>query len=126
MNTINQQIRNLEAKYNACTGREAYAIGNKLRTKQQEFRDLNLRLSNEFSRIVNREFSNEELAEVVKRNNTPEYTDCCATHDFCDANELMAEAFKTVFGREVDPQNEDDCESWNIAWSLSKDSHFSV
>jgi hypothetical protein len=41
----------------------------------------------------------ENMQEVIKRNTeTKDMT--CATHDFCDANQVMLDTFPAAFGRE--------------------------
>lgn len=64
----------------------------------------------------------ESYAEVIRRNRTPEYACACASHDFCDANEIMDAAFMFVTGRSTIPEDEDafiseeDTDLWNRAW----------
>lgn len=64
----------------------------------------------------------EEFAEMKVLNETdPTYKgDCCASHDFCDANVAMADAFAEVMGHQVDGDNEADCKVWNDAWELAR------
>lgn len=66
----------------------------------------------------------EHLEEIVRRNFTDAYETCCATHDFCDSNELMAEAFKDTLGREARVDDDVDTFIWNIAWSEARGSDF--
>lgn len=73
-----------------------------------------------FSTIIRESLSHGEMMEVNKKNFTPEYMDSCPTHDYCDANEAMAEAIWKVLGREVDTQNEDDCTLWGDAWDMAR------
>ena len=46
----------------------------------------------------------------------------CASHDYCDANEIMDAAFSDVMGRSTIPDNEEafiseeDTDLWNCAW----------
>lgn len=47
-------------------------------------------------------------------------TGVCASHDYCDANEVMAEAFATIVGRELDVQSADDCHTINEAWDRAR------
>jgi hypothetical protein len=67
----------------------------------------------------------EELAEIKRRNATPEYEDNCATHDFFDANEAMADAFRRAFGRlplqaeDGSAEHDADCAMWNAAWEIA-------
>ncbi len=83
-------------------------------------------LSKEFSRLVRRDLA-DHLGEIVARNRTVEYGEtCCATHDFCDANMTMAEAFESVVGHGLDCGSDDDCALWNAAWGLSRSGEFSA
>ena len=59
--------------------------------------------------------------EEMRRVNVANVGDSdCASHDFCDANEAMSEAFMSVTGREINGDNEADCLLWNDAWSFAK------
>lgn len=46
----------------------------------------------------------------------------CASHDYCDANEIMDAAFMSVMGRSTIPDDEEafiseeDTDLWNRAW----------
>lgn len=77
-------------------------------------------MADAFAAIVRRELG-PHLVEITDRNKTPDYrnTGSCATHDFCDANELMAEAFEEIEGREPDPSNYADAATWSQAWSIA-------
>lgn len=49
--------------------------------------------------------------------------DTCASHDFCDANMNMAEAFADIVGREPlddDGMSDASIELWNAAWGIAK------
>lgn len=90
-----------------------------------------------FSRIINEVFTPNDLAEVNKRNDADGISsDVCHTHDFYDANEIMAQAFTEVFGHEPllcegdDDSNakqiEFEVEIMNNAWDNAKQNHFKV
>lgn len=65
----------------------------------------------------------EEMEEVRVRNrDLYDGTDVCATHDFLDANEVMAVAFKDVVGR--DSEDGEDAQLWNTAWDIAKSREF--
>lgn len=83
-------------------------------------------LSDEFSRLIVEGFTADQLAEVNAKNATDKYKNCCATHDYYDANEFMSEAFNHVMNREIDLQNDNDIDLWNAAWALSKSKNFAV
>lgn len=77
-------------------------------------------LSGKFSRLLNDYVSTDELNEITRLNDTPEYAGLCASHNYLDANEVMGEAFKAVFGRDIDLQNPKETELWGAAWDQSK------
>lgn len=58
----------------------------------------------------------------------------CHSHDFCDANMAMQDAFENVLGRSPaidtdgqtvwpDREVEADCDLWNVAWDIAKVRH---
>lgn len=112
----------LQRRFDKSVDRSAYRIGAKLYANKKI-----IELANEFSRIVKRDLS-DKLFEINLRNKEQSYilSNCCATHDFCDANELMAEAFKTVVGTEIDLQNDVHLDLWNNAWNIAKQAEFNT
>lgn len=82
-------------------------------------------LAKSFSNVLNEWLTKEEMATVIERNQTPEYQDgSCATHDFCDANQAIIDAFEKEAGRELDTQDEDDMKLIQKAWDLARDNNF--
>lgn len=81
------------------------------------------RLSETFSRIVRDELA-EDLTEIVRRNRLTEYEHSCATHDYCDANMLMHDAFVEVQGHDLDASSAMDTHLWNDAWLRSAQREF--
>lgn len=57
--------------------------------------------------------------DFVNGENGPD-SNVCASHDHCDANMPMSEAFAEVMGREIDLQNQDEIALWNEAWRIAK------
>ena len=74
------------------------------------------KLAETFHGIVRRELT--EHLEAIDAENAVR-DDCCATHDHCDANMLMVEAFETALGREIDLMDGDDVRLWDGAWDLA-------
>jgi hypothetical protein len=95
-----------------------------------------------FAAVLRDWLTADQWAEMQARN--VDYSDgVCASHDFCDANEAMAEAFKTITGREpsggfdtladgspVDPmaaiQADADCARWSAAGANAKLRHLTA
>ena len=61
-----------------------------------------------------------EWSAMLKRNAAEPCPSVCHSHDFCDANEPMAEAFHIITGRDIDTQSETDAALWSDAWSIAK------
>jgi len=61
----------------------------------------------------------EELSLTVSRNRQRRAMQECASHEFCDTNEVMARAFRREFGVEVRPTDEAHQDLWNHAWDMA-------
>lgn len=60
------------------------------------------------------------LAQVAQLNATESNPAICHSHDFCDANEVMAAAWLAVVGRPIDLQSDSDSADWAHAWQYFK------
>jgi hypothetical protein len=77
------------------------------------------RIAQAFAETLKKDLEPRQFAEMKKRNLT--YGEgICASHDFCDANMMMAAAFKEVTGREADVATDADTALWNQAWDLAR------
>ena len=78
------------------------------------------RVAASFRYLLKEVLTDDQLAEVRRRNATPEYAEhgCCASHDFCDANMVMLEAFERVMGHEPYLDSEADMRLINEAWKI--------
>lgn len=74
-------------------------------------------LADRFVADLREELGAEKFTTVQTRNDTPEYktTGCCASHDFCDANQVILDSLKALTGREADPDFETE---WDAAMDL--------
>jgi hypothetical protein len=61
----------------------------------------------------------EEWVEMRKRNAVQTDSAICHSHDFCDANMAMCEAFESVTGRTPDVDDEAISKLWNDAWDIA-------
>ena len=80
------------------------------------------KLAIEFSRLLGKELG-ELMDDVIAENRAqPEY---CSSHDYCDANMIMAEAFENTYGRFpiIEPMG-GDMDLMNEAWDKAKQSDF--
>lgn len=112
-------------------GRSDYAL-----RKGETMNEQTQRLAVEFSRIL-REWLTEELAEVVRLNAAePDKSGVCHSHDYCDANQAMLDAWEVVFGKgevpacirehKTDAEENHDDAIWNAAWTMAKEKGFSL
>jgi hypothetical protein len=89
------------------------------------------KLAKEFSRLMREAVSPKELDLANHRNMDPDYANCCATHDFTDANVCMSEAFAVLGydtappdGVSLDVATDAYSHVWNAAWDLAKQEGF--
>lgn len=83
--------------------------------------ELNTRLASRFAFNLQTELTPAQWDEMLRRNTLSDYAGpVCASHDFCDANMTMAEAFRAIMGREIDHQSDDDSATWSAAWDIAK------
>ena len=70
--------------------------------------------------------TDQQLVEILEENRMNKLlgNKCCASHNYYDANEAMAEAFENLFGFEVDPMNETHCSIWSKGWISAQDGEF--
>src|SRR3972149_3384059 len=82
-------------------------------------------VAREFSRLLLAEIGNKKFREVVKRNKLEKDKGICHSHDFCDANMVMQDAFK-IIGMNLERdypdmlQNQVIVKMWNAAWDMAK------
>lgn len=76
-------------------------------------------LADRFAQVLRRWLTDEQWATMRRRNATIG-NGLCASHDFCDANMAMDEAFTVIMGREINLEDEHgDNALWNSAWDIA-------
>ncbi len=78
--------------------------------------------------VENEGFTDATFAEVAARNRSVRYKKfkTCATHDFCDANMPMDEAFLSIVGHRMGDLESDDAADdadralWSEAWDIAQ------
>lgn len=88
-------------------------------------------LAGEFCHILHRWLGPGKMAKVVAENARRKATgddDSCATHDYCDANVAMDEAFRLVTAQNASSMMQDDAALalWARAWGYAKERNFQV
>ena len=73
-----------------------------------------------FCSELQKHLDDEIIKRVVKLNRTEEYRDACASHNFCDPNQIMSDVLES-FGHEFDPTL---IPIVNGAWSLARNADF--
>lgn len=79
-----------------------------------------IELSLEFSKLLKQELTPEQLNEMKELNKSEPDNNICHSHDFCDANQIMLEAFENILHREPDLNDQADIDLINNAWSIAK------
>lgn len=64
------------------------------------------------------------VREINARNAIEDHPSVCHTHDFCDANVDMWNAFEHTLHREPDVDSESDADIWNQAWAFARAHNF--
>lgn len=91
-----------------------------------------IRLSDAFAAVLRKWLAAAEFAEVRRLNSAdPAHADnsVCHSHDYCDANMAMVEAFRAIHGRELfgdDGMAYADCDTVNRAWACAGGKHLSA
>ena len=74
-----------------------------------------------FAARLRLELGAETFTEMQARNALEAYQhDACASHDFCDANMVMAAAWRGLTGAEFDPESSAQTALFNSAWDIAK------
>jgi hypothetical protein len=111
------------------SGDTVFAVGHGAKDTSVELGDASralvvIDLAVTFSILIRRYIAG-NLPKVIDLNLGYEFG--CATHNFCDANVVMLEAFECTFGRDplVGEMTDEDFALINDAWSLAKFAEFS-
>lgn len=81
------------------------------------------KLARDFSDVLQKWLTPEQMEEVNKRNAAETSPGVCHSHDFCDANEAMLEAY----AKQMCPDEMGTPESlsaWDAAWHLARQHEF--
>ncbi|AMR78008.1 hypothetical protein [Cupriavidus nantongensis] len=80
-------------------------------------------LAGAFARTIREYLTREELSEVIERNRAEADEGICHSHDFCDANEAMVEAFE-LCGVPMDFESQTNLNLWGNAWNTAAHADF--
>jgi hypothetical protein len=72
-----------------------------------------------FVQVLRNWLKPKEWLEMCERNAVQDNPGICHSHDFCDANMAMCEAFESVVGKTPDADNEIEAKLWSDAWKLA-------
>lgn len=119
MDEVSDDLAELEAKlYRYGVDESWFSEGARL-----DAPDTPERLAKRFSYVLRGWLSSDEIAEVIERNKTAK-PNVCHSHDFCDANMVMADAWRQVIGGEIDADDEAQATLWGTAWELANKEGF--
>ena len=77
-------------------------------------------LANEFIKTIQRWLGPQDCELVDERNRAEEDDRICHTHDFCDANMAMDEAYENLWRLSPNLRDEAVQDEWSDAWMLAK------
>lgn len=77
-----------------------------------------------FSAELLSELGQKNMTIVIERNQTEEYKGACATHDFCDANQVFLDAHERFFNEEMEVLSNESISFTNRVWDLAKKNNF--
>lgn len=66
------------------------------------------------------------IRDVIDRNKAEDEPSVCHSHDFVDANMVMAAAFEEAFGQQPDVDSVDDANMCSAAWDIAKAADFFI
>lgn len=82
-------------------------------------------LARQFCLVLRDTLSPAQMAEVVRRNAAQPDPSICHSHDYCDANMAMAEAWGMLSTVPCGADCPDAVNAiWSAAWGLAKDANF--
>jgi hypothetical protein len=81
-------------------------------------------LARQFSAGLLAEIGADNLAQVIEINANSDNPSECATHDYCDANQTMIDAFENLFNKPLDILDYDQSFLIDAAWTLAKTMRF--
>lgn len=78
-------------------------------------------IANTFAALLRDEVGEETIHAINRANDAERNPNVCHSHDYCDANMVLLEAFQ-VHG--VDPDAEGNENLWDAAWMIARRSGF--
>ena len=82
------------------------------------------KLAIEFMHRIRLYLTKEEFKELVARTKANADKRICFSHDYCDANMVMNEAFGQIFGRDIDATKQADLDMCSKAWEITRVKNF--
>lgn len=80
-------------------------------------------LADNFSEALQKDLSEADFNELVKLNKTSKSA-YCLSHDYTDANGLMAICYEKLFDENFDPTKQAHMNILNKAWTLARKNNF--
>lgn len=83
-------------------------------------------VASKFCELLRAQIGDAGVREAARRNKAEKSPDVCHSHDFCDANMVMADAFELVMKTVFDPQDQAQATLFNKAWDLAAGLNFRI
>lgn len=89
--------------------------------------DAALRVAAKFRTVLHEWLGDDGMARIRRENVANVGSNVCASHNQCDANMAMDEAFRRVFGAGpldgMEHMSDAACDLWGAAWDIAKDNY---
>lgn len=76
-------------------------------------------LAREFSAVLKDWLEPHEFERMVADTIARPMHLACYSHNYCDANMAMVEAWEKVFGQPTDIDSDEECKIWGEAWGMA-------
>lgn len=83
-------------------------------------------LARAFSAKLQEDLTASQVRQMIDLNKCEASDSICHSHDFCDANMPMSDAFEAIVGRQIDMDADADLDLWNDAWAIAKAADFFI
>lgn len=97
---------------------EACRIAVSLSTEPHQF--VAIRIGTRFVQLLKDKLTVTHFTEMVEANRIEDDPRICHSHDYLDANEVMAAAFYEVTGHDCDTTSDEHAAIWNAAWDFAR------
>jgi len=87
--------------------------------------ELEVKIAKEFSKLLTKFLSKKNMIHIIELNKVEKHMGVCHSHDFCDSNMFMDQAFQNIHFCQTSFVDRDN-EIWSNAWEIARNNHFYI